>query len=387
MQDLGEIHSGTLLIKDGLIEAVGPASSITIPSGYELLDVGGRLVTPGLIDAHAHPVFAANRAAEFEMRAEGRSYQEISSAGGGIQSTVRRTQEASEEELLQSACDHAAWMLRCGTTTSEAKSGYGLTLDDELKILRTIRRLSKVSPIEFIPTFLGAHAIPEQFLGDPGTCLSCVIDEMLPVIAAENLAKFVDIFVEDRYFTHDCARRLAAAAQRKRLGLRMHVDQLTDNGGATLAADLNAKTADHLEQTGPEGIRALAKADIQPVLLPASVYGLGLKKYPDARAMIEAGLAVVLATDFNPGSSPTPSLPMAMSLACTQMHMTPAECLTATTINAAQSLNLDDRGVLEHGKRADFVVWDCQDFRELPYWFGIELAQAVSILGELVLER
>ncbi len=387
MRELSEIESATLLVKSGLIESAGPSSSIKIPNGYELLDVGGRLVTPGLIDAHSHPVFAGNRAAEFELRTQGRSYQEIAAAGGGIRSTVRLTQEASEDELLDSAKDHAVWMLRCGTTTAEAKSGYGLTLEDELKLLHVIRRLNEETPIEFVPTFLGAHALPEKFGGDSRACVSVVIDEMLPAVARQGLAKFVDIFVEERYFTHDCARRLAKAAASHGMGLRMHVDQITDNGGAKLAAELNAKTADHLEQTGSEGIAAIARAGVQPVLLPASVYALGLQKYPDARAMIHAELAVVLASDFNPGSSPTPSLPMSMSLACTQMKMTPAECLTATTVNAAHSLDLTDRGTLEHGQRADFVVWDCKDYRELPYWFGVETTQAVFVKGELAFER
>lgn len=387
LQDTGAIPSGTLLVKEGHIEAAGPAASIKIPSGYEVLDVGGRLVTPGLIDSHAHPVFAGNRSWEFEMRALGKSYQDIAKAGGGIRSTVEQTQRSSEDELLTASRVHLDWMLRCGTTTSEAKSGYGQSLEDELKMLRVMESLSSEGPIDLIATFLGPHAIPPRFEGDPSLCIQEIIEVMLPEVAKQGVARFVDIFVEDRYFTHDCARSFARAARGFGFGLRMHVDQLTDNGGAGLAAELNANTADHLEQTDGAGIAALASAHVQPVLLPASVYGLGLARYPEARKMIEAGLAVVLATDFNPGSAPTPSLPMAMSLACTQMEMTPAECLNAVTVNAAHSLGLSDRGSLEHGQRADFVVWDCQDFREIPYWFGLELAQAVFIRGELVLQK
>lgn len=387
MSEIGLVEDASLLVRDGQIAAFGPRSLVEIPDGYAMFDVGNRLVTPGLIDAHAHPVFVGNRATEFEMRASGKSYQEIAAAGGGIQSSVRSTREAGEEDLIADGRDHLDWMLRCGTTTAEAKSGYGLTLEDELKMLRAIRTLSNDGPIELIPTFLGAHAIPSQFAGDPSACIANIVQEILPTVAERQLAKYVDIFVEQGYFTSECARLLADEAHRWDLGLRMHVDQLSESGGAELAAELRAKTADHLEQTESDGIRALAEASVQPVLLPASVYGLGLTRYANARAMIESGLAVVLATDFNPGSSPSPSLPMAMSLACTQMKMTPAECLTATTHNAALSLDLQDRGGLTVGKRADFVVWDCRDFRELPYWFGVELSSAVFIRGELVYQR
>ena len=265
----------------------------------------------------------------------------------------------------------------------EAKSGYGLSLEEELKILRVIRRLNETTPIEFVPTFLGAHAVPEEFAGRPNEYANCVIGEMLPEVVRQELAEYCDIFCERGYFDVAATRRVFTAAKGAGLQLRMHADQLTNSGGAALAAELGAVTADHLEQTEEEGIAAMKAAGVQPVLLPASVYSLGKTRYPKARAMIDARLAVVLATDFNPGSSPTPSLPMVMSLACTQMRMTPAECLTSVTVNAASSLGRDGQiGSLEAGKRADFVVCDCEDYRELAYWFGLPLIHSVYIEGK-----
>ena len=267
----------------------------------------------------------------------------------------------------------------------EAKSGYGLTLEDELKILRVIQRVGKETPLETVPTFLGAHAVPAEFREDRAGYISLIIEEMLPRIARERLAESCDIFCERDYFDVEDVRRILTAAKQHELKLRMHVDQLTNGGGAKLAAELGATTADHLEQTAADGISALAKANIQPVLLPGSVYALGSKKYPDARAMIDAGLAVILATDFNPGSSPSPSMPMMLSLAVTQMRMSPAEAVAAATVNAAASLNrVDEIGSLEVGKLANFAICDCEDYRELAYWFGISLVRDVFVRGERV---
>jgi imidazolonepropionase len=336
---------------------------------------------PGFVDAHTHPVFAGNRADEFEQRVAGSSYQEIAAAGGGIRSTVRRTRAATEDDLVETASRYGQWFLRNGTTTIEAKSGYGLSLADELKLLRVIARMG---PVRAVPTFLGAHEIPDEYQGRRAEYVELVIEEMLP--AAARLARFCDVFCEPRVFPADDARRVLMAARRHGLGLRMHVDQLEDSGGAALAAELGAATADHLEHTNPAGIAALHAAGVQPVLLPGAVYALGSHRYPDTRAMIEAGLGIVLATDFNPGSSPTPSMRMILSLAATQMKMTPAESITAATINAAYSLGLGGEiGSLEVGKRADFVIHDCEDHRELPYFFGIDSACMVFIEGRRVL--
>lgn len=388
MRDLAIIAEGGMLIEDGRVVATGPSSEIekVLPAGAEIVDARGKVVLPGFVDAHTHPVFGGNRVDEFEMRAKGATYEQIAEGGGGIRSTVCKTRAASEEELLAQAKKHAGWFLRGGTTTVEAKSGYGLTIDDELKMLRVIRRLNAETPIEFVPTFLGAHAIPDEFRNAPEQYVALVIHKMLPRIAEEQLAESCDIFCERGYFDIADSERILGAARDYGLRLRMHVDQLTNSGGAFLAARLRAATADHLEQASGAEIAALAEAKVQPVLLPASVYALGKTRYPPAREMIDAGLAVVLATDFNPGSSPTPSMPMVFSLAATQMKMTPAECLTAATINAACSLNRGDQiGSLEPGKRANFAMFDCADYREIGYYFGVSQVHSVYVSGKRLL--
>ena len=378
------IRDGGMLIRDGKIERVGPSAEIEKNVGdAEVVDAGGRVVMPGFVDAHTHLIFAGNRLDDFERRVRGDTYEQIAKAGGGIWSTVAKTRAASELDLLTQAKKHANWLLRCGTTTVEAKSGYGLTVEDELKILRVIRQLKKEVRLEIVPTFLGAHAVPREL--SPDEYLDVVVTEMLPRVTAEKLAEFCDVFCERGYFDIDQSRKILSAAKKGGLGLRGHVDQLTNSGGARLMAEIGATTADHLEQTDEQGIAALKKANVQAVLLPGSVYALGSSRYPRAREMIEAGLAIVLATDFNPGSSPTPSMPMVLSLACTQMKMSPAEAITASTVNAAYSVNRGDRiGSLELGKLANFVIFDCQDYRELAYWFGIPQTHSVYVRGECV---
>jgi imidazolonepropionase len=385
--DLVIISDGGMLVRDGVIVVTGRSDVIEkqMPDDAEVVDASGRLVLPGFVDAHAHPVFAGSRVDEFEMRARGATYEEIAAGGGGIRSTVRKTRAATEDQLLAQALKHVEWFLRCGTTTVEAKSGYGLSVEDEIKILRVVRRLDKESPVEFVPTFLGAHAVPEDFQTAPDRYVSLILNEMLPGIVDEGLAEFCDIFCERGYFDIETSRKILSAAKEQGLGIRMHADQLTNGGGAELAAELGAVTADHLEQTEAPGIAAMKRAGVQPVLLPGSVYALGKTRYPRAREMVDAGLAVVIATDFNPGSSPTPSMQMVLSLAATQMKMTPAECVTAATINAAYSLNRGDKiGSLEVGKRANFALFDCQDYRELAYWFGVPQTHSVYVGGEKV---
>ena len=388
---LGIIRDGGMLIRDGKIEVVGPSNvierNLTALSGQvsdpEVVNASGRVVLPGFVDAHTHLVFGGNRLEDFERRAKGETYEQIAKAGGGIWSTVEKTRAANEDELFSSAKKRVEWFLRGGTTTIEAKSGYGLTLEDEIKILRVLRRIGQETPLEIVPTFLGAHAVPREMPADKYVDL--IIGEMLPRIAKEGLAEFCDVFCERGYFEIEQARKVFTAAKMLRLKLRGHVDQLSNSGGAKLMADLGATTADHLEKTDEEGIAALQAAKVQPVLLPGSVYALGLKEYPRARQMIDAGLAVVLATDFNPGSSPTPSMPMVLSLACTQMKMSPAEAMVAATINAACSLGRGKEiGSLEPGKLANFTLFDCEDYRELAYWFAVPQAEGVFVRGEKV---
>jgi imidazolonepropionase len=381
---LGIIRDGGMLIRGGKIERVGPSDEIEKNVGdAEVVDAGGRVVLPGFVDAHTHLVFAGNRLDDFERRARGETYEQIAKAGGGIWSTVAKTRAASELDLLAQAKKHANWFLRCGTTTVEAKSGYGLTVEDELKILRVMRQLKKEVRLEIVPTFLGAHAVPREL--SPDEYLDDVVTEMLPRVTAEKLAEFCDVFCERGYFNVDRSRKILCAAKNVGMSLRGHVDQLTNSGGAKLMAEMGATTADHLEQTDEQGIAALKKANVQPVLLPGSVYALGSSRYPRAREMIEAELPIVLATDFNPGSSPTPSMPMILSLACTHMKMSPAEAITASTVNAAYSVNRGDKiGSLELGKLANLVIFDCEDYRELAYWFGMPQTHSVYVRGECV---
>jgi imidazolonepropionase len=390
MSELSIIEDGAMLVRDGRIERVGAREIIEplIKPDCDVVDAGGRVVMPGFVDAHAHPVFAGTRADEFEQRASGVTYQEIASKGGGIRSTVRHTRAATLAELTDAGRRYTEWFLRTGTTTVEAKSGYGLSVEDELKMLRAIRLLDQQTPLSYVPTFLGAHDIPDEYRARREEYVALVIEEMLPRLAEEKLAEYCDVFCEERVFTVDESRRILTAARSVGLGLRLHADQLSLSGGAKLAAELGAATADHLEHTDRAGIAALKSANVQPVLLPGSVYALGSSRYPAAREMIEAGLAVVLATDFNPGSSPTPSMPMILSLASTHMKMSPAEALTAATINAAYSLGRgDERGSLETGKRADFVIHNAADYREVAYFFGVEHARKVYCEGRPVFAR
>jgi imidazolonepropionase len=371
-----------------LIERVGTEIEALIDANTIVVDAGGRVVLPGFVDAHTHPVFAGTRVDEFEERSRGATYQEIAARGGGIQSTVNRTRSSSLNELIETCRRYADWFLRGGTTTIEAKSGYGLSLEDEIKILRAIRQLDRETPLRYVPTFLGAHSIPPEYKSRREEYVSLIIEEMVPRIAQERLAEYCDVFCEEKVFTTDESWKILSAARCHGLGLRMHADQLSLSGGAKLAAELGTVTADHLEHTDAEGIAALKGAGVQPVLLPGSVYALGSSRYPAAREMIDAGLAVVLATDFNPGSSPTPSMAMILSLAATHMKMTPAEAITASTINAGYSLNRGAQlGSLEPGKIADFAIHDASDYRELAYFFGIQHAWQVYSLGCLFSRR
>jgi imidazolonepropionase len=396
MRDLAIIENGALLVRDGLIVAVGETSRIAAQAAAdcERLDANQGVVLPGFVDAHTHLVFAGTREDEYEMRAAGLTYQEIAARGGGIRSTVRKTRAASEDQLFELALPRVRGLLEHGTTTIEAKSGYGLTTEDELKILRVIRRLNRETPLECVPTFLGAHEIPDEYrsLNDPAQSREAYIrlltDEMMPQVARENLAEYCDVFCESQVFNVEESRRILLRAKELGFRIRFHADQLTLSGGARLAAELEAASADHLEWIDEAGIEAMHAAQVTAVLLPGAVFNLGLVRYPPARRLIEAGVPVIIATDFNPGSSPTPSMQMALSIACTQMKMTPAEAITAATINAAYSVSRGSRiGSLEIGKQADLVVFDCPDFRQIPYLFGVNHALVTVKKGRRVIDR
>jgi imidazolonepropionase len=393
LHDLAVIEDAELLIQDGRIAAAGSHDDVRnrIPPHATIIDAQGRCVTPGFVDAHTHLVFAGNRADEFEQRIAGASYQQIAAAGGGILRTVRLTRNASEDELLAAARRHRDWMLRGGTTTLEAKSGYGLDRDTELKMLRVIRRLNDEGPARsasgphIVPTLLAAHTVPPEYADRRAEYVRFVCDELIPEVARLKLARYCDAFCDDHAFTVDECRTVLAAAKQHGLGLRVHAEQFRPGTGAALAAEIGAATCDHLETVTDETLRQLRQAGTQPVLLPGSVFALGRAQYPPARKMVEAGLAIVLATDFNPGSSPVPSMPFMLSLACLQMALTPAEALTAATINAAHSLGLGSQiGSLEPGKQADFLIHEFTDYRELAYFIAAPARPRVFIAGQEV---
>ena len=367
-----------VLCAEGRIESVGAMDDLDVRGDVEELDGRGMCAIPGLVDCHAHVCFAGDRVEEFSLRAAGASYEELHAAGGGILATVEATRAAGEDGLRAAVERHRDWMLRSGTTTFEGKSGYGLDRDTELASLRAIRDGGGV------PTFLGAHAVPPEF-GSADAYLDFVVDEVLPEAAL--LAEAVDIFVERGAFNVDQARRYLSEAQRLGLELRLHADQFTEAGGVELAIELGARSVDHLEATGELGVRALGAAGVTAVLLPASALFLD-RPMPPARSLVDAGAAVALATDFNPGSAFCESLPLVCSLACTQLGLSPAEALTACTVNAAHVLGRADRkGRLAAGYDADVVLLDAPDWRYLAYHLGGPVVAAVIRGGEAVWRR
>ena len=369
----GELH----VIEDAALVWNGPlvvwaGAERDLPEAYRVAsseDAGGRLVVPGLIDCHTHLAFAGWRADEFTQRALGRSYAEIARAGGGIAATVRSTRAASEAELLDRCRGFLSAMIELGVTAVECKSGYGLNVDNELKLLHVYRRLAEESAATIVPTFLGAHVVPPELRDDRGRYLALLIDELIPVVARDGLARCCDVFVDDGAFSIGEARRILLAGRAAGLAPRLHADQLHDDGGALLAAEVGALSADHLEHVSEAGIAALAEAGVVAVSLPiASLY---LRQPPlPARRLLEAGVSVAVATDFNPGSAPSWHLPLAMTLACTMQGMTPAEALKGATIVAARALGLETtHGSLEAGKRADFAVIDAPTVDHWLYQF------------------
>lgn len=387
LRELGILEDAAMIVENGRITATGPYRELAseIPPHATVVDAEKRCVTPGFVDAHTHLVFCGTRAGEFEQRIAGATYQQIAAAGGGILRTVNLTREAGEDELLTTARRNRDWMLRGGTTTIEAKSGYGLDRETELRMLRVIARLNSEGPARIVPTLLAAHTVPPEFKDRRADYVRMICDELIPVAAQSNLAQFCDAFCDDHAFTLDETRIVLTAAAQHGLRLRIHAEQFRPGTGADLAAELGAATADHLETATGDTLRHLQRAGVQPVLLPGSVFALGRTQYPPAREMIELGLAVVLATDFNPGSSPVASMPFMLSLACIQMGMLPAEALVAATINAAASLGLAHRvGSLEPGKQADFLIHEFRDYRELAYFIAAPARPTVFIAGRQV---
>lgn len=369
------LRNAYVFLRDGRVAEIGEGAPP--PSSREVLDCEGRLVTPGLVDPHTHAVFAGKRVQEFLARARGERY-----TGGGILTTVSATRAATEEELVRLAKPRLLRMLAQGVTTVEIKSGYGLTIQDELKMLRAIRRLAEELPLTIVPTFLGAHAFPPEIPREK--YLQILVEEMIPKVAAQGLAKFCDVFCDQGFYTVAEARGILTAARNFGLGMKIHADELAQVGAAELAAELSATSADHLLHASEAGIAALAQAGTVAVLLPGTAFVLD-EPYPPARKLIEAGVPVALGTDFNPGSCPLASLPFAMSLAVLKLKMSPEEVLTAATLNAAAALGLaQELGSLEPGKAGDLVIWDVETFEEIPYWMGQNLVWAVVKGGRLV---
>lgn len=374
------------------ILAVGPnqtvLAQIEISPATQRIDARGKTVTPGLVDPHTHPIFFGTRENEFEMRVLGQSYQEIARAGGGIRSSVRSLRQAGFDELLAAVLPRMQTFLENGTTTIEAKSGYGLSPADEIKSLEVIREVNQRQPVDLVPTFLGAHEIPDEFRSNRLDYIQLIIEKMLPRIAAGHLAEFCDVFCEEGVYSPEEARLVLTAA--KELGLRpkIHANQLSPGGGAKIAAEVGAISAEHLDYVSTQDIQALFEAGVVPVLLPTAVFYLNLAHFAPARAMIEAGLPIALSTDYNPGTSFTESMPMAMTLACIQLHLTPAEALIAATLNAAMAINRGHQiGSLESGKFADLVLWNVPNYRHLAYHFGVGLADTVIKRGKIAYKK
>jgi imidazolonepropionase len=388
LAELGIIRDGALLTHDDRIVAVGPRRRIErLPKARraEKLDLVGRVVLPGFVDSHTHLIFPASRAAEYEQRNSGATYEEIARSGGGIRSSVKGLRAASTSTLKTRALKNLREFAAHGTTTIEAKSGYGLEWKSELKILEILYDLNQEHPLDIRATFLGAHVVPREFQRRPEAYIDLLVRRWIPTVATAGLAEFCDVYCDRGAFTVAQARRILMAGRACGLVPRIHAEQLAHTGAARLAIELQAASADHLEKIDRNDIRALGLSNVVCTMLPGCCFHLGLKEYAPARKLIEAGAVVGVATDFNPGTSPTLSMPMILSLACTQMRMTPAEAITAATINPAYSLRLHDRvGSLEVGKYADLAAFDVADYREIPYYFGVNLCSFTMKRGAIL---
>ncbi len=394
LSNLGIVKDGALLVRDGQIAAVGNRAQVEAHPGAReaaKLDVGGRIALPGFVDSHTHLIFPASRAEEYELRIAGASYKEIARRGGGILSSVRQLRAASSDALKERARAALRKFAECGTTTVEAKSGYGLDVASELKILRLHRELANEQPLEIVSTFLGAHVVPPEFRSKPSGAdeyVELLANRLIPEVAREGLAECCDVFCDRGAFSVKQARRVLTAGRACGLVPRLHAEQLARTGAARLAVELHAASCDHLEKINRADIRALAKSNTVATLLPGCCFHLGLAHYAPARELIEAGAIVALATDYNPGTSPTLSMPMVLSLACAQMRLTPAEAIAAATVNAAYALRREKQiGSLEVGKLADVAVFDLDDYREIPYYFGVNHCWMTLKRGNVIYPR
>jgi imidazolonepropionase len=372
----GAIDDGAVAVKDGRLAWVGPRARLP-GNGAVTHDLGGAWITPGLIDCHTHLVFGGDRAGEFEQRLKGATYEEIARAGGGIRSTVAKTRAASPDELFESAARRLKSLLAEGVTAVEIKSGYGLDIDTEMKMLRVARRLGEAFSVTVRATFLGAHALPPEYQGRQSDYVDLVAGPMLNAVAEAGLADAVDVFAERIAFSSEETARIFNAARQRGLPVKLHADQLSNQNGAALAARFGALSAEHLEHASEEGIAAMGRAGTVAVLLPGAFYFLRDTRMPAVDLMRRYGVPIAIASDCNPGSSPAVSLLLMLNMACTLFRLTPEEALAGVTRNAARALGLADRGTLEAGKAADFVVWDISHPAELSYWIGANPARTV----------
>jgi len=394
MKDVGIIEKAAVAVNEGIIVGVGTQNEIKSNFRPKMKPLGQKIDTkafpilPGLIDSHTHPVFAGNRVKEFIMRSRGATYQEIHAAGGGIQFTVDHTREASTINLYLKARIALKRMLEHGSTTVEAKSGYGLNSDEEIRELEIIRDLNDDLPIDIVPTFLGAHSIPAEYKDNRDEFIRIVIEEMLPLVKQKNLAKFVDAFCEEGAFTLDETRKILESAREMDFEIKLHAEEFSSMGSAKMAGEMGATSVDHLLCISDDDIKALAKTDTILTVLPGTLFFLDMKKYAPARKMIDMGAKIALATDYNAGSCMSESMQMAMSLGVIAMKMTPEEAINSATYNAAYAVGMGgSAGSIEVGKKADMVVMGIENYREIPYHFGVNLVKMVIKNGKVVVER
>ena len=370
-----------ILVEDSTIIQI----SKTVGEAEEEIDADGALITPGFVDSHTHPIFSGNRANEFGMRVSGKSYEEIASMGGGIISSINGVRNASEEQLLEECLERINFFLVHGTTTIEAKSGYGLTIEDELKSLRVIKRLNESSPLDIIPTFMGAHAFPPEFKNDHQGYVQLICEEMIPVVAEENLAEFCDVFCENGYFTLDDSRKILETAKEYGLTPRLHADEFVDSGAAGLSAEVGAISADHLMAVSDEGIQKMAEGGVIATLLPGTTLFLGKNKYAPGRKIIDSGCDVALATDYNPGSCTIQSMPQIISLANLYCGLSTDEAFKGATWNGAKAINRGKKlGAIVEGFQADMLFWELGTIEEIPYWMGSDRILNVMKKGKLL---